>query len=83
MKRVSYLPHVPEEAEPEAPVTRWSYGIAMFAAFVLPFILLITSARYRLFADQAFLRLRGTSQEARRVSEDEAGIRPAISKQVP
>ena len=83
MRRVNYLPTIPEEAPPPSAVTQWSFGIAMFAAFVLPFILLLTSARYRLFADQAILKLRGVSQEARRVSEREAGAQPAIPKQLP
>lgn len=60
--RVSYVPTVPEDPAPPSPVTQWSSGIAMFAAFVLPFVLLLTSARYRLFADQAFLKLSGKSE---------------------
>ncbi len=83
MRKVTYLPHVPEEAPPPSAATQWSFGIAMFAAFVLPFVLLLTSARYRLFADQAILKLRGSSQESRRVSEGESGTRPAIPKQLP
>ena len=83
MRRVSYLPHVPEAAPLPSAVPQWSFGIAMFAAFVLPFVLLLTSARYRLFADQAILKLRGASQEARRVSEGEVSTRPAIEKQLP
>ena len=62
MRRVNYLPTIPEEPAPPSPVTQWSFGIAMFAAFVLPFVLLLTSARYRLFADQAFLKFRGATQ---------------------
>lgn len=81
MRKVTYLPHIPEEAPPPSPVTQWSFGIAMFAAFVLPFVLLLTSSRYRLFADQAFLKLRG--QEVRPVSAEEVNSSPATTRQLP
>lgn len=45
---IKYVPVVPEEPQLESTaVTQWSLGIAMFAAFVIPFLLLFTSARYR------------------------------------
>ena len=53
MNRVKYCPIVPEEPQPESRLTQWSLGIAMFAAFVIPFILLLASARYRVFLAQA------------------------------
>ncbi len=53
MNFVKYCPIVPEEPQPEPRMTQWSQGIAMFAAFVIPFILLLTSARYRVFVAQA------------------------------
>jgi len=51
--KLKYCPMVPEEPQPESRLTQWSLGIAMFAAFVIPFILLLTSARYRVFVAQA------------------------------
>ena len=51
--RIKYCPVVPEDPQPESAVSQWSLGIAMFAAFVIPFVLFVTSARYRLFVDQA------------------------------
>ncbi|WP_254508910.1 hypothetical protein [Anatilimnocola floriformis] len=51
--RIKYCPMEPFEPQPESAVSQWSFGIAMFAAFVIPFVLLFASARYRLFADQA------------------------------
>jgi hypothetical protein len=87
MSKVKYVPTIPADPPPPAStVSQWSFGIAMFAAFVIPFVLLVTSARYRLFADQAFLKLRGNAtkpQEARRVSEGELGTRPAMQRQLP
>jgi hypothetical protein len=53
MTRIRYCPIVPEEPQPQSRMTQWSLGIAMFAAFVIPFILLLTSARYRVFVAQA------------------------------
>lgn len=53
MSFVKYCPTVPEEPPPESRMKQWSMGIAMFAAFVIPFILLLTSARYRVFVAQA------------------------------
>jgi len=53
MIRVSYVPLTPEELKPEPKATQWSLGIAMFAAFVIPFVLLFASARYRVFVAQA------------------------------
>lgn len=53
MTYIKYCPMVPEEPQPQSRMTQWSLGIAMFAAFVIPFILLLTSARYRVFVAQA------------------------------
>jgi hypothetical protein len=46
--KINYVPTVLEEPQPESTsVSQWSVGIAMFAAFVIPFVLLFASARYR------------------------------------
>lgn len=62
MNHVKYCPIVPEDPQPESRMTQWSLGIAMFAAFVIPFLLLFTSARYRVFVAQAKHRLEAVSQ---------------------
>lgn len=61
MNFVKYCPMVPEEPQPESRMTQWSQGIAMFAAFVIPFILLLTSARYRVFLAQAKHKIEAVS----------------------
>ncbi|WP_425613869.1 hypothetical protein NA78x_003713 [Anatilimnocola sp. NA78] len=43
----------PEEEPKQKPMGNWLVGIAMFAAFVIPFLLLVTSARYRVLIAQA------------------------------
>jgi hypothetical protein len=83
MTKISYLPHVPEPAPPPSAVSQWSFGIAMFAAFVLPFVLLVTSARYRLFADQAVLMLRSSAQESLRINASNPGPIQTPSQQHP
>ena len=45
--KINYVPTVLEEPQPESSVSQWSVGIAMFAAFVIPFVLLFSSVRYR------------------------------------
>ncbi len=62
MNRVKYCPIVPEDPQPESRLTQWSLGIAMFAAFVVPFLLLFSSARYRVFVAQAKHQLEVVSQ---------------------
>jgi hypothetical protein len=62
MNFVKYCPIVPEEPQPESRMSQWSQGIAMFAAFVIPFILLLTSARYRVFLAQAKHQIEVVSQ---------------------
>jgi len=42
-----------EEAKKKSIGNNWLLGIAMFAAFVIPFLLLVTSARYRVLVAQA------------------------------
>jgi uncharacterized membrane protein len=44
---------IPLEEKPKPAATQWSVGIAMFAAFVIPFVLLVSSGRYRTFVAQA------------------------------
>ncbi|QDU28783.1 hypothetical protein ETAA8_38880 [Anatilimnocola aggregata] len=43
----------PEPETRPSSLGKWALGIAMFAAFVIPFLLLIASARYRVFVAQA------------------------------
>lgn len=62
MNRVKYCPIEPEEPRPASRMTQWSLGLAMFAAFVMPFLLLFTSARYRVFVAQAKHKLEAVSQ---------------------
>lgn len=56
--KIKYVPTVPDEPEPESTsVTQWSLGIAMFAAFVIPFVLLFASVRYRAAVNHAQQKL--------------------------
>jgi hypothetical protein len=50
---IKYVPTVLEDPPEPSKVTQWSLGIAMFAAFVIPFVLLASSARYQVFVAQA------------------------------
>lgn len=55
---------VPLEEQPKKPATHWSLGLAMFAAFVVPFLLLLTSTRYQVFVAQAKAKLTAARQQA-------------------
>ena len=55
--------YVPVEEPPKRSATQWSLGIAMFAAFVLPFVLLVSSAPYRQFVAQTKAKLVKTQPE--------------------
>ena len=59
---MNILQYVPDEEPPKRSATQWSVGIAMFAAFVLPFVLLIASAPYRQFLAQTKAKLVKTQQ---------------------
>lgn len=50
---VKYVPTVLEDPPEPSQASKWSVGIAMFAAFVIPFVLLVSSARYQVFVAQA------------------------------
>lgn len=50
---IKYVPTVLEDPPEPSKATQWSLGIAMFAAFVIPFVLLASSARYQVFVAQA------------------------------
>jgi hypothetical protein len=51
-----------EEPKKDQSSTQWSMGLAMFAAFVIPFVLLITSTRYRGFVAQAKAKIEHVSR---------------------
>ena len=59
---IKYLPIIPPEPPEDTAATKWSQGIAMFAAFVIPFVLLLTSSRYRVFIAQAKHKLQTFGQ---------------------
>lgn len=59
---MTILRYVPVEEPPQRTATQWSLGIAMFAAFVIPFVLLITSVWYRDFVFQTKARFVKTQQ---------------------
>jgi arginine/lysine/ornithine decarboxylase len=61
---IKYIPIVPEDPPEDTAATKWSQGIAMFAAFVIPFVLLLTSARYRVFIAQANHKLQSFTQSS-------------------
>jgi hypothetical protein len=49
---------IPLEEPPKKPeTTAWSVGLAMFAAFVMPFVLLMISARYQGFVARSIDRM--------------------------
>jgi hypothetical protein len=61
---MTVLKIVPFEEKPKPATTQWSLGLAMFAAFVIPFLLLLSSTRYRDFLLHAKARLEATQQQA-------------------
>lgn len=78
MNFVRYVPiDAPAEEPLKAKTSQWSIGIAMFAAFVLPFVLFAASARYRIFVAQAKARI-ATIQNAQVMP---AETLPAFAKQ--
>jgi hypothetical protein len=46
-----------EEPKADQSSTQWSIGLTMFAAFVMPFVLLMVSARYQTFVARASARM--------------------------
>ena len=61
---IKYIPIIPEDPPEPTPISKWSQGLAMFAAFVIPFVLLLTSSRYRVFVAQAQHTLQSFGQSA-------------------
>lgn len=59
---IKYVPVVHEDPPEDTTATKWSQGVAMFAAFVIPFVLLLTSHRYRVFIAQAKHKLQSFGQ---------------------
>ena len=76
---IKYLPVIPPDPPEEMAATKWSQGIAMFAAFVIPFVLLLTSSRYRVFIAQAKHKLQTFSQAS---PVDQEQIKDAIIKTI-
>lgn len=72
---------VPIEEPKKAQIsTQWSLGLAMFAAFVIPFVLLTTSARYRGFVVQAKNRIEHVSRSTTGGIYTGAGAQRSIEK---
>jgi hypothetical protein len=61
---MTVLKVVPIEEQPKPTTSQWSLGLTMFAAFVVPFLLFATSARYRVFLAQAKAKIVATQRQA-------------------
>lgn len=67
---MTVLKVLPLDEKPKPVTTQWSLGLAMFAAFVVPFLLLLTSTRYQVFIAQARAKLSAAQQQAASTLQD-------------
>jgi hypothetical protein len=74
---------IPIEDKPKQTATQSSLGIAMFAAFVVPFVLLVASTRYRTFVAQARATLETVSRQSPVRFDSKVGDQPQGEKLQP
>ncbi len=60
---MTILRYLPIEEPPPRKAAQWSLGIAMFAAFIMPFVLLSTNAKYRELVVQATAKFEKTHRD--------------------